>query len=223
MTMEDYRLDKKMLARDWPVMLVLLAMLAASVRVYPLLPEMVPVHWNAAGQVDGYGSRAFGAFMLPALAAGIYAMMLVLPVVDPRRANYSRFLGAYRAIRWSLVLFLATLHAILLASALGYRVPVERALPVLLGLLFGVIGICMPRLRHNYFVGVRTPWTLASEEVWHRTHRFAGSAYVLAGVVSTTGALLARGAVAFKVVVAAGILASALSVVYSLAIFPRKR
>lgn len=160
--------------------------------------------------------------MLPALAAGIYAMMLVLPVVDPRRANYPKFTGAYRAIRWSLVFFMAMLHGIVLASALGCKVPVDRALPALLGLLFGVLGFFMPSLRHNYLVGIRTPWTLASEEVWRKTHRFAGIAYVIAGAMSVTGALLAGGAIAFKVALTVIVVASALSVVYSLLAFSSK-
>ena len=221
--MENYRLDKKMLVQDWPAILVLIIMLLAGVIIYPYLPEKVPIHWNAAGQVDNYGSRPFGAFMLPFLTVGLYILMLVLPLVDPRRENYFKFLGAYRVIRLALVLFMAVLYGIVLTAALGYYVPMDRVMPVLLGLLFLLIGNYLPRVRYNYFVGIRTPWTLANEEVWRRTHRLAGIAYVLAGVISILTAFLARGAIAFTIVITAIILASVLSIIYSLVIFQQSR
>ncbi|SMB99882.1 Uncharacterized membrane protein [Thermanaeromonas toyohensis ToBE] len=221
--MENYRLDKKMLVQDWPAILVLLIMLLAGAIIYPYLPERVPIHWNAAGQVDNYGSRSFGAFMLPFLTAGLYVLMLVLPLVDPRRENYLKFLGAYRVIRLGLVLFMAILYGLVLTSALGYYVPMDRVMPALLGLLFLLIGNYLPRVRYNYFVGIRTPWTLANEEVWRRTHRLAGIAYVLAGVISILTAFLARGTIAFTIVITAIILASVLSVIYSLVIFQQSR
>jgi len=220
--MENYRLDKKMLAQDWPAILVLLIMLVAGIVIYPYLPERVPIHWNAAGQVDNYGSRSFGAFMLPFFTVGIYVLMLVLPLVDPRRENYLKFLGAYRIIRLGLVLFMAVLHGLVLTSALGYYVPMDRVMPALLGLLFILIGNYLPRIRYNYFVGIRTPWTLANEEVWRKSHRFAGMAYVLAVVIFILVAFLARGTLAFMVVITAIILAAVLSVIYSLIIFPRR-
>ncbi|MGB9859430.1 MAG: SdpI family protein [Moorellaceae bacterium] len=217
--MESYRLDKRMLFQDWPAIVILIIMLVAGLIIYPYLPERVPIHWNAAGQVDNYGSRTFGAFMLPLLTAGLYLLMLVLPLVDPRKENYPKFLGAYRIIRLALVLFMAVLYGIMLVAALGYYVPMDRIMPALLGLLFILIGNYLPRVRYNYFVGIRTPWTLADEEVWRRTHRWAGTLYVLAGFLSLLTAFWARGVVAFVVVIAALMLASLLSVIYSLVIF----
>ncbi|MGI9953521.1 SdpI family protein [Moorellaceae bacterium AZ2] len=220
--MESYRLNKRLLAQDWPAILILLLMLVAALAVYPYLPERVPIHWNAAGQVDNYSSRAFGAFMLPLMTAGLYILMLVLPLVDPRRENYPKFLGAYRIIRLGLVLFMAVLYSLVLIASLGYAVPMDRVMPALIGLLFILIGNYLPRVRHNYFVGIRTPWTLANEEVWRKSHRFGGMAFVLAGIISISVAFLAKGMVAFIVVITAVILASVISVVYSLLIFPRK-
>lgn len=220
--MEDYRLKKEFLEHDWPAILVLLAMFAAGVLLYQHLPPQVPMHWNIAGQVDRYSSRAFGAFMPPLVAAGVYILMLVMPMFDPRRGNYAKFLGAYRVLRLGLVLFFAFVYIITLGSAMGYPVQVDRVLPALVGLLFIIIGNYLPRVRHNYFVGVRTPWTLASEEVWRKTHRLAGPLFVIAGLLAIASSYWG-GRVAAIIFFTAIIGVVILITIYSLVIFNKSR
>ncbi|WP_083774340.1 SdpI family protein [Ammonifex degensii] len=105
--------------------------------------------------------------------------MLVTPLIDPRRRNYARFAGAYRLLRWSFVLFMAGVYSVWMAAALGYPVDIGLAVKMGISLLFLAIGNVMGQVRHNYFVGIKTPWTLASEEVWQRTHRLAAKVWVL--------------------------------------------
>lgn len=221
--MENYRVTRQMLAQDWWGIAALTLMFLVSAGLYPYLPERVPIHWNAAGQIDNYGSRAFGAFMLPVLTAALYGLMLVLPLVDPRKDNYPKFLGAYRVIRLGMVTFMAVMHGIVLTAALGQSVPIDRIMPGLLGALFILIGNYLPRVRHNYFVGIRTPWTLANEEVWRKTHRMGGIAYVVAGVVSLMSAFLTGGFWAFVVVITAVVLATLFGILYSLVVFQHQR
>lgn len=178
---------------DWPIVLLILATLIAGFIIYPSLPDRVPSHWNIHGEVDGYSSGFWGAFGIPLLAAGIYLMMVVLPGLDPRKENYVRFKGAYRAIKLVLVLFLTMLYVIIVMSALGYSIPVSRFVTSAVGLLFIVLGNFMGQLRHNYFVGIKTPWTLASEEVWRKTHRLSSKVWVIAGVAMALAGLLAGG------------------------------
>ncbi|MCR4400410.1 MAG: SdpI family protein [Syntrophomonadaceae bacterium] len=178
-----YRLDGATVGGDWPIWLVLLGLFGVALWAHPHLPEQVPSHWNLRGEVDAYAPRAFGAFFIPGMALGLYVLMLVLPLVDPRRDNYPRFAGAYRLLRWGLVLFMAGLYGITLASALGAAVDVGLAVKAGVALLFLLIGNVMGQFRHNYFVGIRTPWTLASEEVWQRTHRAAGRLWVAGSLV----------------------------------------
>ena len=182
-----YRVSTGTILADWPVLLLLLASLLAGVLLYPRLPEQVPSHWNLAGQVDRYGPRTWGAFGPPLLAAGIYALMLLVPLVDPRRENYRRFAGAYRVLRLTLVAFLVGLHAVTLLAAVGQPVRIDLWVPAAVSLLFIVLGNLMGQIRHNYFVGIRTPWTLASERVWQKTHRAASYAFVLAGLAGLLG------------------------------------
>ncbi len=179
----DYRF-KEELWKDWPLLVVLLGLMVTAFIVYPQLPERVPMHWNMAGEVDNYGSRFTGAFAIPLLTVAIYIGMVFMPLIDPKKANYAVFLKAYRAIRTGLVLFFVLLYILTIAFALGYEVDIARLVPLFLGILFIIIGNFLSQVRHNYFVGIKTPWTLASEKVWRRTHRLGGFVFVAAGVIS---------------------------------------
>lgn len=178
------------LRREWPVLVFLLLSFAAGLWAYPRLPEMVPGHWNMANEVDRYLPRFWGAFGLPLLAAGIYVLMLVTPLIDPKRENYSRFGAAYRVIRWGIVLVLLIEQGVILAAGLGFPVNVGMVVEGSISLLFILMGNQMGRIRFNYFVGIRTPWTLANEEVWRRTHRLGAWAFVLTGLVGLVATFL---------------------------------
>lgn len=178
-----YRLDWQEVRHDWPAWLALVGSFVAGILLYPALPERVPIHWNLAGQVDGYGSRAMGAFFLPVMNLATYKILLLIPLVDPKRANYARFASFYRGVRIILTFFLAVLHAVTLFVALGR--PVDLPLVVSLGmsLLFLYLGHSLSRVQQNYFFGIRTPWTLADEEVWRRTHRLGGRLFMAIAVL----------------------------------------
>jgi uncharacterized membrane protein len=178
------------LRHDWPSILVIIASLVAGVLVYPHLPEQVPSHWNIHGEVDGYSSRFWGAYGIPLLSAGIYLLMLFLPLIDPRRDNYVKFGKTYRILKLLLVCFFSGLYVITLLAALGYNVSVERLVPLGASLLIIVIGSLMGKIRHNYFVGIKLPWTLANEYVWQMTHRMAGPLWMAAGFAGMVGAII---------------------------------
>ncbi|MDD4238212.1 MAG: SdpI family protein [Desulfotomaculaceae bacterium] len=180
----------KIFLSEWPLWLLIVAALVLGVVVYPQLPEQVASHWNYRGEVDGYSSRCWGAFGIPLLTAGIYLGMLLVPLIDPRRQNYEKFAGAYRVIKAVLVIFMTGIHLIVILSALGFQVPVDKAVMTGMSLLILIIGNYMGQFRHNYFVGIKTPWTLASEEVWQKTHRLGGRLWVAAGILGLAGTLL---------------------------------
>ncbi|MCR4443379.1 MAG: SdpI family protein [Peptococcaceae bacterium] len=173
----------KNIKKDWPILLLILATLAAGICVYPRLPDMIPGHWNIKGQVDGWVSKSFGVLFFPLLNLGLYPLMLLLPRIDPRRENYRRFAGAYRVIRLFLHAFLALIYIVTLLAALGYALRVDAIVKFFVSLLILVLGNYMGKIKHNYFVGIKTPWTLASEEVWYKTHRFAAPLWVGAGAL----------------------------------------
>ncbi|MGI5921084.1 MAG: SdpI family protein [Syntrophomonadaceae bacterium] len=180
---DNYRLDWGTLRREWPLWVLLLGLLVSGIIVYPHLPPQVPGHWNIHGEVDAYYSRQFGAFFVPLMTVGIYLLMLFIPMIDPRRENYVRFSGAYTFLRWALVLFFTVLYLATILIALGYTVDVALIIKAMVAVLLIVTGNYMGQFRHNYFVGIRTPWTLANEEVWQQTHRMGAKIWVAGGLV----------------------------------------
>jgi len=179
----------KTLLSDWPIILIILCSFIAGAALYSHMPERVPGHWNFKGEVDRYTSRFGGAFSMPLVTTGIYALMLVLPFIDPRRENYRKFAGAYRVMKFVLVIFMTLIYLITMLSVFGYRVPVDRVTMAGISLLFIVLGNYMGQIRHNYFVGIKTPWTLANEQVWQKTHRLGGRLLVAAGLISLVASL----------------------------------
>jgi uncharacterized membrane protein len=124
-----------------------------------------------------------GAWALPVFLLGMWALLRVLPKIDPRGSNYAKFGGAFEGIIVSIMLFMLGMHIIILRAALGYPVAIERVVPVGVGVLLIVIGNLLPRARPNWFVGIRTPWTLSSDRVWEKTHRVGGQVFVAGGIL----------------------------------------
>jgi uncharacterized membrane protein len=182
---------------------------AVSVWAYSRLPPMVATHWSLQGTPDGYSSRLWAAIVMPLVIVGLTGLFNVLPKVDPRHENYAKFLNTYWLIANAALVFAGVAHALIVTNALGYTVQVDRLLPVGVGLLFAFLGNYLTRVEPNWFIGVRTPWTLSSDAVWRKVHRTAGWLFVLAGLVIAAGAFAPRRAFVplfvTAIVVAAGI------------------
>jgi uncharacterized membrane protein len=175
--------------RKWiPLLIVAVAVIASAV-VYPNLPATVPTHWDMLGRPNGWGSRVWGAWVLPIVMLLLWGLMRVLPTIDPRGANYAKFGGAFEAIVISILLYMLGLHLIILRASLGYPVAMQRVLPIGVGILLVLIGNLLPRARPNWFIGIRTPWTLSSDRVWEKTHRVGGRAFVAGGLAILIAAL----------------------------------
>jgi uncharacterized membrane protein len=155
-----------------------------------VLPNPSPIHWNAAGEVDGYGSPLLAALLAPAIVTVLAVLTPLLPRIDPRGERYVAFAGTYHLFMNAIALFLTLTHLVTIASALGWAVPVATTISVGVGLLLAVIGNELGRVQPNFFVGIRTPWTLANPEVWRRTHRVGGRAFVALGVLIALAPLL---------------------------------
>ncbi|MEX0979400.1 MAG: SdpI family protein [Pirellulales bacterium] len=169
--------------------LIALMFIVAAV-IWSYVPDRIPVHWNIRGEVDGYGGRFVGLLLLPLTTLGLYALLLLLPRLDPGYANYRAFAGAYNLIRISLVVFMAALYGVTVLAALGQPVDVGTVVTLGVGGLLVVLGNVMGKIRPNWFVGVRTPWTLSSKLSWNKTHRLAGWMFIVMGVlIALTGML----------------------------------
>lgn len=165
-----------------PQLVLIAGMLLLAAISWPTAPERIPVHWNIAGEIDRYGGKVEGLLAIPLLSLGLYGLMLVLPRIDPGRANYPSFVGAYTTIRVALITLLALLYGVVHLSLRGRPVAVSTVTPLLAGGLFVVLGNLMGKIRPNWFVGIRTPWTLSSKLAWVKTHRLGGWLFILGGV-----------------------------------------
>ncbi|MFT9498081.1 SdpI family protein [Anaerosolibacter sp.] len=172
----------------WLILIILLSAIG-TIFVYQQLPSMVPGHWNLNGEVDRYNSKEF-VFFTALLPLGLYILMVFLPNLDPKKASYLKHEKAYAMVQTSIVIFLIAIHWLIIIMALGYDVNIGRVIRVGLGLLFVIMGNYMSQIRHNYFFGIKNPWTLASEEVWTKTHRLGGYGFVLSGIIAFLSAFL---------------------------------
>jgi uncharacterized membrane protein len=170
------------LKREWPMWILILIPTIFSIVNWNNFPDQVPTHWGMNGEVDRYNGK-WAVFLGTFISTGVYLLMLVLPKIDPRKKNYDLFTGAYWIIRIALILLLCVMAMITDLSALGYKLNVGMIVMLSVLGLFLLIGNQFGRIRPNYFVGIRTPWTLNNEEVWMKTHRLAGKVWVAASLV----------------------------------------
>jgi immunity protein, SdpI family len=178
----------------WFGLVIAVVALAISVWAYSSLPPTVATHWNLRGTPDGFSSRFVAVAIGPLVIVGITLLFNMLPKVDPKRENYARFLGTYWLFANAVIAFMLIVHGIVIMTGLGYSVRIDRLMPLFIGLLFVVIGNYLTRVEPNWFVGIRTPWTLSSDTVWRKTHRTGGWLMVVGGLALATGAFLPHSA-----------------------------
>lgn len=163
---------------------IVLLTVVVSVASYPELPERLAIHFDASGTADGYMDKPLGLALLPAVAAGVVVMFKILPTIDPLGENFAKFERYYDLTAVVVVGVLAYAQGVVVAWNLGYSFDVMQALVPVLAVVFYVAGVVIENAEQNWFVGIRTPWTLSSEEVWNRTHERSGILFKLAGLVA---------------------------------------
>jgi len=195
------------------VILILVATIA-SVLLWNQLPEQVASHWDVNDQVNGYMSRFWGVFLMPLIATGMLLLFLVIPAIDPLKANIQQFRATFNTFIVLIIAFMLYLHALTLLWNLGYTsFRMSSAMLPAMGLLFIFIGALISQAKRNFFIGIRTPWTLSSDHVWDETHRLGGKLFIGAGVLAFLGAFFPNYAIWFILVPVLGV--SLFSVIYS--------
>ncbi|MFQ5888662.1 MAG: SdpI family protein [Gemmatimonadota bacterium] len=208
--------------RPWIAPVVIAAMLAASLLAFPSLPREIPTHWNLRWEADGWMAKWPGAFLFPGLGLLVWLLLLFLPRIDPRRQHYERFRETYWLLVNWIVLLIAFIEVLSFGEALGWPIVGPRLMLVALGVVLIAIGNYLPRVRSNWWIGIRTPWTLESESVWKATHRLAGRCFVGAGVtflLTIVAPARLRGWIAGTAVM----LAAVVPLVFSYVAFRRER
>ena len=183
----------KTLKNDWLIWLIILSPFVLVAMKWNSFPEQVPIHWGVNGEVNGYGSKVTGLILLPGINIFMYLLFLVLPIIDPQRKNYGLFADKYRIIRMMIHLFMSSMTFLICFVSLGYLLNVGMIVQLAVVCMMLVLGNFMGNIRHNYFVGIRVPWTLANEEVWTLTHRFAGKLWVAASLLMLPVCIFLKG------------------------------
>ncbi len=183
------------------------------------LPDPMPSHWNAAGEVDGYMEKFWGVWLMPLMTFGITLLLVAVPSIDPLKANIAQFRGLYNLFIIGFVVYMLYVYALTLSAALGAQFNMSVMMLPAMGLLFVGIGYMMRNAKRNFFIGIRTPWTLSSDYVWDETHKLGSKAFMLGGVLTIISAFLGENGIWLML---AGLMIAALvPVVYSYILFAR--
>ena len=162
--------------------LILLIPVAVGLLLWNQLPDVIPTHWGIKGEVDGWSSKPFAVFGLPLLLVAIQWVCVFASTTDPKYKNYNpRML---KLVLWICPAISLIVNGMVYCAALGVEVPVETIMPLLVGVMFIVIGNWLPKCRQTYTMGIKLPWTYASEENWNATHRFGGKVWVAGGIIT---------------------------------------
>lgn len=160
----------------------------AGVVLWNKLPEQMPSHWNANDQVDGYMSKIWGVLLMPLITLGLLTLLLIIPKMDPLKANVAKFRETFNLFIVFITVFLLYIHALILLWSLGYTsFKMSAAILPMLGVLFIFIGYLLKKAKRNFFIGIRTPWTLSSEAVWDKTHQLGSILFMLSGAFTILG------------------------------------
>ena len=195
------------------IVLVLIFTAVITLVTYPVMPDLVASHWNAAGELNGTMPKFWGLLLIPLLMLAFCALFAVLPRIDPLRENYRKFQDYYEGFVLIFAVFFLIIQTQIILWGLGIQVSPNLVMPVLIGGLFTYVGFLLEHAEPNWFVGIRTPWTLSSPSVWRKTHALGGALFKLAGVVSIIGVLAGR--YAFLFILIPGIAVAIFTVVYS--------
>jgi uncharacterized membrane protein len=167
--------------------LIALAVLA-GVALWNQLPDQLASHWDTNDQVNGYMPKFWGVFLMPLITLGMLALFLVLPNIDPLKANIAQFRESFNLFIMLIVVFMLYVHGLTLAWSLGYQnFKMSAAMLPFLGVLFIAIGFMLRKAKRNFFIGIRTPWTLSSDAVWDKTHKLGSVLFMVSGALSIVG------------------------------------
>lgn len=192
---------------------IIIASFLIGIYFYPYMPEKIASHWDAYGNVNGYMPKFWGLFLMPMMSVMMFILFIIIPKIDPLKKNIAEFRKYFDGFIAMLMIFLFYLYLLTLFWSLNFRFNMVQALMPAFGILFYYCGILMENAKRNWFIGIRTPWTLSSETVWAKTHKLGAKLFKVSGVLALIGILAQDYAIYFVLVPA--LFASMYTVVYS--------
>lgn len=195
------------------VLLIILISFIVGIYFYPQMPDKMASHWNSKGEVDGYMSKFWALFLMPFISIGLFLLFVLIPKIDPLKANIEKFRKYFDTFIVLLILFLFYLYLLTIFWNIGVKFSMNQVLPPAFGILLFYSGILIEKAKRNWSIGIRTPWTLSNEKVWEKTHQVGGKLFKFAGVIAFLGVLFPGYAVLFVLIPV--ILATVYTVIYS--------
>ncbi len=179
---------------------IILLSFVIGIYLYSQMPEKMASHWNIQGEVDSYMSRFWGLFLMPIISIGLLALFVLIPKIDPLKKNIERFRKYFDEFIVLMIIFLFYIYLLTVFWNIGIRFNMGQFVIPALGILFYYVGILVENTKRNWFIGIRTPWTLSSEVVWNKTHKIGGKLFKFAGVVAFLGVVFPRYAIFFVII-----------------------
>ncbi|MCK9351864.1 MAG: SdpI family protein [Candidatus Paceibacterota bacterium] len=186
---------------------------------YPILPENIASHWGLDGNVNGYMSKIWGLFFVPVLMIFISLLLFWLPKIDPLKKNIELFRKQYNAVIAGIAVFLFYIHMLTIFWNTGYRFDMGKMIIPAIAILWFMLGAALPKMKQNWFMGIRTPWTLENERVWDETHKLAGKLFQYSAAFALFGLLFPPYSFLFLIIPIA--LSALTSVIYSYYLFKK--
>ncbi|MFH1637173.1 MAG: SdpI family protein [Candidatus Woesearchaeota archaeon] len=194
-------------------LIIIAVSFAVAFCFYSKMPGLMASHWNSKGEVDGYMPQFWGLFLMPLVSLGMFLLFVFIPRIDPLKKNIRKFIGYYHGFIVVMLSFLLYIYLLTIFWNLGFSFNMTRLLLPALAVLFYYVGVMVSHAKRNWFIGIRTPWTLSSDRVWEKTHRVGGRLFKYSSAIIFLGLFFDQYAILFILV---PVLGTALyTVVYS--------
>ena len=180
--------------KEFILISLIFLMFLASIALYPNMPEKIPMHWNAKGNIDDYSGRGFGLFFMPLFLAIIYLFFLIIPKIEVFKKNINEFNNKYFfGFKLIFVLFFLVIYLAIILSAKGYSFNIKIVILPALAVMFFYIGYMLKYVKRNFFIGIRTPWTLSSDKVWKKTHELGSRVFYAIAILTLISLFTEKG------------------------------
>jgi len=201
-----------MKANDISLGIILISFIIGAF-LYPQMPDIIPSHWNAQGEIDGYMDKFWGLFLLPMISVGLFALFVYLPKFEPRKMNLESFKEYYQGILLVTIGFLFYIFILTILAAFGYKFNMVQMMAPAFAAMFFYIGVALEKVKSNFFVGIRTPWTISDDVVWEKTHKLGGKLFKASAIITFFGLFFKE--IAFLLMIVPILAVSAFAVAYS--------
>ncbi|OIO41200.1 hypothetical protein AUJ62_03315 [Candidatus Pacearchaeota archaeon CG1_02_32_21] len=198
------------------VLLFLIGMLS-----YQYLPDKIAGHWNSQGDVDGDMPKFLGIFLVPIIAVGLFLLFILVPKIDPLKENYKKFKNYYDSFILVMIIFMPYVYLLTIIWNFGIKFNMTSTLIPAVGVLFIYIGIILRNIKRNWFIGIRTPWTISSDRVWSKTHKLGSKLFIISGIITILGIFFPKYMIWFILIPV--VISSIVCVVYSYLEFRKEK